>query len=95
MSKQNKQRMRTVNLIKFNDGNLDGYAVQIVSGYILKTKKYVDLKSIAYHWDVNSQHFKDCVGPKELAEQVYNTYTQRSIKSETKIEVLQSKVIKK
>jgi hypothetical protein len=87
--------MKTVNLIKYNDGNLDGYAVQIVSGYILKTKKYVDLKSIAYRWDVNSQHFKDCIGPKELAEEVYNTFAQRNIKSETKIEIVQSKVIKK
>jgi len=53
------------------------------------------LKSIAFQWDVNSQHFKDCIGPKELAEEVYVLYTQRNIKPETKIEVLQSKVIKK
>ena len=53
-------------IVKFTNGK---YGVR--TGLIFK--KYIDLVCGSYQWGRGGQHFLDCQGTREQAEEVYNS----------------------
>lgn len=75
--------MERVSLVKINDK----YAVQIVTGIVFKTTKYLDLDNFADTWGRDHSWFKDCLASKERAQEAFDNYG-------LELEVLQSKLVK-
>ena len=75
--------MKQVSLVKINDK----YAVQIVTGWLFKRARYLDLDNGAWTWPRDHTWFKDCLASRERAQEAFDNYRSEP-------EVLDTKLIK-
>ncbi len=73
--------MKHVSLVKINDK----YAVQIVTGWLFKRTRYLDLDNYTWTWPRDHKWFKDCLASRERAQEAFDNYRSEAEVLDTKL----------